>query len=182
MSEIFERFQSIKDFIGFGAQDVANLLELGPVFARRGPEITDRFYARLAEIPETAAFIEGRVERLKETHTRWMAGLFAGEYGQDYLAERLRIGAAHVRVGLDPVWVEGVMTTLRGDGLVAIAAEVPDPERAGALGRSLVRILDLDLFIIGHAYAAERLQRLSRFTGMTPRLIENAIRIGGRVS
>lgn len=180
MSEFYQHFETMKRFVGFTDQDAANLVALAPVFARHGPGITDRFYATLVEYPETARMIEGRVDALKATHARWMAGLFGGDYGQSYFEERLRIGATHVRVGLDPSWVEGVVSMLRGEGLEAIQGEIADPATAVSLTRSYLRILDLDLFIIGAAYAAERLERLSKFTGMNKRLIENVIRIGGK--
>jgi len=180
MSDFFQQFETMKRFVGFTGQDADNLRSLGAVFAKHGPAITDRFYATLGEYPETAAMIEGRVDALKQTHARWMSGLFGGEYGESYLNERLRIGQTHVRVGLDPSWVEGVVSMLRGEGLMAIQSEIADPTTAAAMTRSYLRILDLDLFIIGAAYAAERLERLSKFTGMNKRLIENVIRMGGK--
>lgn len=180
MADAYAQFQQMSDFIGFGANDAANLQELGPIFARQGPAITDKFYAVLERFPETAKLIEGRVDMLKATHARWMAGLFTGTYDEAYVAERLRIGQTHVRVGLDTFWVEGVMNILRCEGLLAISGEVSDPRRACALAASLIKILDLDLLIIGQAFADERLDRLSKFTGMKRALIENAIRIGGR--
>lgn len=180
MSDFFERFETQKRFIGFSEIDVGNLVALSPIFQRRGAAITDSFYEVLGHLSDTARFIEGRVEHLKQTHARWMMGLFAGSYGQEYVAERLRIGQAHVRVGLDPAWVEGVMSLLRVEGMVAICDEIADKHTAAAQVRSYLRILDLDLFVIGHAYAQERLERLSSFTGMNRRLIENVIRMAGK--
>jgi hypothetical protein len=180
MSDAYTQFETMKRFIGFGPQDAANLARLGPIFAKHGPAITDRFYAVLADFPETARLIEGRVDLLKATHAAWMGGLFSGDYGEAYLNERLRIGQTHVRVGLDPFWVEGVMDILRCQGMLAIASEVQDPQDACQLSASLIRILDLDLLVIGQAYAEERLDRLSKFTGMKRTLIENAIRMAGR--
>lgn len=180
MSEIHEQFETMKRFIGFTEKDAANLVSLAPVFGKHGGAITDRFYAVLAEFPETQGKIEGRVALLKQTHGVWMSGLFGGEYGEAYLEERLRIGKTHVRVGLDPRWVEGVMSLLRCEGVGAIAAEAPNVEAIPDLTRSYLRILDLDLFIIGYAYAEERLERLSKFTGMNRRLIENVIKAAGK--
>lgn len=178
MSSFFERYEQFKRFIGFAGDDRDRFLELGPLFARVGPGITDRFYDALGQYPETAEMIAGRVDLLKTTHARWMAGLFAGDYGEAYANERLRIGRTHVRVGLDPAWVEGVMSMLRTEGMRAISEEYPT---GGAAERaaSYVRVLDLDLFIINFAYGEERLDRLSRFTGMKRVLIENVIRRAG---
>lgn len=171
-------FDDMKTFIGFSAADVDNLRELAPVFAKHGGTMTDTFYETLGRTPSTAKQIEGRVAVLKATHARWMGELFAGEYGEAYMNNRLRIGLAHVRIGLDPQWVEGVMSYLRVAGQSAILSEVADTARASALIGSYLRILDLDLMLINVAYAEERLDRLTKFTGMSRKLLENCIRKG----
>lgn len=171
-------FETMKAFLDFGPTDIANLQKLGPIFARRGGEITDRFYKILGENPETAAFIEGRVDALKGTHARWMGELFAGDYGDAYFQNRIRVGMAHVRIGLDTWWVEGVMSFLRTSAAQAIREEVADPDEGTRLLASLVKILDLDLLVINVAYAEERLDRLHNFTGMSRKLIERCIRKG----
>jgi len=178
MAAMLADFESMKDFINFDDNDVANLVALGPVFAKHGPAITDAFYDNLRRFGDTARLIEGRVDALKATHHRWMSELFQGAYGDAYFENRIRVGKAHVRVGLDPRYVEGVMTFLRTEGHRAIHEEVADVARAGALYDSLVKILDLDLADINLAYAEERLDRLTSFTGMSRKLLENCIRRG----
>lgn len=179
MTDFSAKYEEFKRFIGFSEADRDRLVSLAPVFAQVGPAVTDRFYTILGEFPETARMIEGRVDLLKTTHARWMSGLFGGEYGDEYANERMRIGKTHVRVGLDPSYVEGVMCMLRTEGVAAISAVYPDSRVAADYISSYLRILDLDLFIINHAYAEERLDRLSRFTGMKRVLIENVIRKAG---
>ena len=179
MNESSTVFGAVKRFIGFDAGDIDNLRALAPIFAADGPALTDAFYERLGAEPTTAALIAGRVDALKATHARWMAGLFAGEYGDDYLADRLRIGQVHVRVGVPPWWVEAVFSFLRGAGVDLLDRRVPDPERRGALICSFFRILDLDLLLINLAYGEERLDRLCAFTGMSRTLLERCVD-GGR--
>lgn len=179
MAALVDRFEEMKSFVGFGAADVENLKSLAPTFAARGPAITDAFYGILGNFPATAAQIEGRIDALKATHARWMGELFAGDYGEAYFNNRLRIGQAHVRIGLDPQYVEGVMSILRAAGLEAIMADVSDPTEAKTKYESLLKILDLDLVIINLAYGEERLDRVSSFTGMSRRLIETVIKKAG---
>lgn len=167
-------FAQFKEFIGFGAQDAERLQSLGPLFAQHGREITDTFYERLLATPETAPLIQGRVEKLKDTHMKWMASLFQGEYGPGYLTERWRIGLTHVRVGIPPWWVEAVTSFLRDAGLGLIAANHAGAS-AAALCQSYVKILDVDLWIINLAYNEERLVRLTTFTGMSRKLIERCV-------
>lgn len=169
-------YEKMKEFIGFGPQDAENLKLLGPVFAKHGPGLTDGFYATLDRYPETASIIEGRVDGLKRTHAQWMKELFDGDYGPAYFERRMRIGLVHVKVGIEPHFVEGVMDVIRTGGLAAIFAEMDDKSQAIACSQSLLKLLDLDLMIINLAYGEERLERLTAFTGFSRKLIENCIK------
>jgi hypothetical protein len=180
MAGAVDVFTTMKEFVGFSDLDAANLREIGPLFERHGGSLTDGFYETLARYPATASLLEGRVDALKTTHRRWMSELFQGEYGQAYYESRMRIGMVHVKVGIDPYFVEGVMDVIRTGGLAIVFAEVADRGRAVACARSLLRLLDLDLLIINLAYGEERLNRLTAFTGFGRRLIENCIRKGGK--
>lgn len=175
MTDNLQLYRALQDFVGFTADDAANLRELAPLFASHGPAITDAFYARLAANPETAAIIAGRVDHLKQTHARWLAELFAGPHDERYFADRWRIGLVHVRVGVKPWWVEAVASFLRSEGVLLIERELADPARRAACAASLLRVLDLDLMIINLAYGDERLDRLTEFTGMSRKLIERCI-------
>ena len=175
-----ETFEEIKRFVGFSSTDVENLTAVGDVFAKHGAAITNRFYEVLGTFPATAAQIDGRVEVLKATHGRWMAELFAGEYGESYLQGRLKIGLAHVRIGLDPSYVECVMSLIRAECLNAIVAEQGCNPTSMARYASVMKLLDIDLMLINLAYAEDRIERLSKFTGMNRRLIENVIKKGGK--
>ena len=168
-------FDEMKSFLDFGDDDIARLKALGPVFDKHGAAITDAFYDTLAQYPTTAALIEGRVDQLKATHARWMGELFAGDYGEDYLKSRMRVGEVHVRIGLPPYYVEAVMNTIRVGGHDAITQEFDGAEAIDAHYASLVKILDLDLLIINLAYSEERLDRMSSITGMSRKLVERLI-------
>lgn len=168
-------FTELKDFVGFDDADAANLRELAPIFAEHGAAITDAFYEKLARTAETAQLIEGRVDALRRTHLRWMGELFAGEYGDAYLENRWRIGLTHVRVGVQPWWVEAVVSFLRGAAAELLERTIADPARRNACSQSVLRLLDLDLMIINLAYGEERLERLSAFTGMSRKLIERCV-------
>lgn len=164
-------------FLAFGPVDAANLRALAPVMETYQAAITDAFYETLAQYGPTAKLIEGRVDALKRTHAKWFRDLFAGEYGDDYFAGRWRIGLAHVRIGLDPFWVEGVMSMIRTAAANALAKELADPIEVAKRYASLCKLLDLDLLVINLSYQEDRLQRLTDFTGLKRPLIENIIRL-----
>jgi len=171
-------FEELKGFLGFGEEDVQNLKALAPIFASHGKSLTDRFYEKLGEMPETAALIEGRVDALKRTHTVWMAELFAGSYDEEYFERRWKIGLTHVRVNVPPYYVEAVLSFLRSESELLLVREVEDAEMVAKLHASLLKILDIDLMVINLAYSAERVERLCKFTGMSKKLIERCIEKG----
>ena len=175
MSATLPQFEEMKAFVSFEEADADNLERIAPVFEEHGAKITDSFYAILARYPTTAALIEGRVDSLKATHRRWMAELFGGEYGEAYFRNRLQIGTTHVRIGLPPWYVEAVMNLIRIEGHLALTEAIADEEERKRSYGSLLKILDLDLMVINFAYSEERLDRMTSFTGMSRKLIENVI-------
>ena len=172
-----EIFEQIKTFLDFNESDAATLKSIQPWVDAHGPTITDTFYATLGKTSQLAPFIEGRIDHLKQTHIQWMKELVGGEYGEAYFKSRWKIGEAHVRIGLEPFWVDGTMSLIRGQALVSIADNLDDKAKVAAATASLIKACDLDLAIINLAYSEDRLDRLSSFTGMKRALIENVIRL-----
>jgi hypothetical protein len=166
-------FQDMKAFVGLDAADARRLAELGPLMTPHQARITDAFYAKLAEHPPTAKLIDGRVDQLKKTHAVWFAELFCGEYDRAYFDRRWRIGLAHVRIGLDPYWVEAVMSLIRSLAAEVMAGMADEVARRAAL----LKVLDLDVMVINLSYQDDRLDRLTTFTGLKRPLIENIIRL-----
>ncbi len=180
MDEQFATYTKMKAFLAFGEEDAVRLKSLAPVFEKHGPGITAAFYDRLLALPETAAIIEGRVETLQVTHIAWMMRLFDGEYGRPFFDRQYKIGQVHVVQNINPEYVEGVTNSLRLGGRRAIYDELGNTVEAMAAFDSLVKILDLALLTINLAYQDERLNRISNFTGMSRKLLENLVKRGGK--
>jgi hypothetical protein len=172
-----ELLERLKAFLSFGSSDVENIRSLAPIVEKHGSGITDRFYVMLGNTPETAKQITGRVDALKRTHAEWMRTLVGGDYGEAYLVSRWRIGQAHVRTGLQPYWVEGIMSFIRTEMLGAMTKEITSTEEIARTYPSFCKACDLDLLIINLSYAEDRLDRVTDFTGMKRTLVENIIRL-----
>lgn len=175
MPVVYEEFEALKRFVEFSDEDAENLGSLASIVEAHGPALTDHFYETLGAVEATAKIIAGRVEGLKKTHRQYMVELTAGDYGPSYFERRARIGQVHVAMGIDPRFVEGVMSVIRVGMLKAMAEEISDPAELAAKAGSFIKLCDLDLAIINLAYGEERLDRFSNFTGMSRRLIENVI-------
>ncbi len=177
MKENLERFSAVKTFIGFTNEDIERVQEAKPILVARQEFITDSFYETILATPETAKFVDGRLEKLKATHEAWFNSLFEGNYQEEYFNARWKIGLAHVRVGLPPEWVESVMSIINGLILTELSIEILDGKRLARTHWSVSKVLDLDRSIINLAYQDDRLNRISEFTGMGRKLIENVITI-----
>lgn len=170
-------FSQLKTFLGFGPDDEVRLHEIKPWVEENGPKITDAFYETITQSEQLASFVEGRVDALKKTHIKWMQELVTGPWDDNYFASRWKIGSTHVRIGLDPIWVDGTMALIRNKALIGLAETEADMAKLAASQASLIKACDLDLAIINLAYAEDRLERLTDFTGMKRALIENIIRL-----
>ncbi len=103
-------WQRRKAFVGFGQADVNALREMRTIVEQNADAIVDVFYDNIQKHPELMHIINSAgssVERLKVTQRQYLLELFGGDYGEEYLQHRLRIGQVHHRIGLDPRWYLG---------------------------------------------------------------------------
>lgn len=99
-----------KQFIGFSEEDAASLRELFPLIQVNADDIVDAFYGNIQRHPELVDIIRNvgtTVDRLKQTQKDYLIELFAGNYGDAYVARRLKIGMVHNKIGLTPRWYIG---------------------------------------------------------------------------
>jgi hypothetical protein len=119
--------------------------------------VTDRFYARLAEMPDVKPLLAGRMERLRETYRAWVGSLFRTDYGTGYAEAVWRIGEVHLAAGVPIDCLTGSM---------AVVQEALQPVvLAGARGRpfaeaerlaALNAALGCSLIVMQGPYWAER--------------------------
>jgi hypothetical protein len=171
-------YATMRAFLDLADADAGRLAGFLPRIEARLPEITDRFYAMLGRQEELQPLLEGRLEALKRTHVAWLRGLFCGRYDDGYFAEQLRVGLAHVRVNLDSMWVDAVMSTLRRELHAAVLEASGSQEEATEVYGSLLKVIDLSLMTINMAYNENRMNVLHDVTGMPKALIERLIRVG----
>ncbi len=96
-------FEEMKQYVGFGEEDAANLRALATAIEPRLPRVVDRFYQEVRRHPgarQALAESKEQGDMLQRTLLRWLRGLFCGVYDADYAHHRALIGRAHVRIGL----------------------------------------------------------------------------------
>lgn len=174
-------FNEMKQFLKIADEDAANMKAMGPTLIGSVDKITDDFYNHLQKFDATKKFLpdEATITRLKGTHKKWFSELFSGVYDDAYFQNRSKIGVAHVRVGIHPEYVDGIMSQIEQDTSEVLIKVFP-ADRAAAYTKSLLKVLDLDLSIINQAYENERLARLTEGTGLSRTLLETFINNQGK--
>lgn len=152
-----------KRYLEIAPEDEARLARVHPALLRRSPEIIERFYRYLLGHEHTRKVLEapGRVERLKKLQSEYFTRLTSGVYDRAYFEDRLKVGLAHERAGLDPQWYLGAY-----DRYLEIVGDVlreelkDDPEGCVAVMTSLTKIVFLDMGLAIDAYISKAHERL----------------------
>lgn len=169
MTEIFrldsDEVARRKAFLEFTEKDVARLKELHERFDGDIEFFVEGFYAHLLSFGELGGLLrdEATLERLKRTQTAYFNRLTSGDYGEAYIQDRLRVGAAHERVGLEPKWYIGAYCKYLALMLPRVTqiTNDRDPGMAETV-LALLKILFLDMGIAIDAYINAHQQALQR--------------------
>lgn len=154
-----------KAYLEITPEDERRLREAHPLLQAHAGAIIDRFYDYLLAHEHTRGMLSepGLVERLKKLQIRYFEELTSGTYDLAYFENRLRVGAAHNRVGLAPEWYLGAYTKyLHIVSEVLIRAFGRDYERFFQTLISLTKVINLDMSLALDAYihgAQDSLQR-----------------------
>jgi signal transduction histidine kinase len=101
------------EFFELGPADAERLRECRTVFDARVDDVVEQFYAHLLRFPPLADLLHaepGRIENLKRMQRAYFLSLTDGRLDADYFESRLKVGNAHQRIGLDPVWYIGAFS------------------------------------------------------------------------
>ena len=91
-----------QEFLQFTDTDVQRLLEIREFAKNHVDDIVEEFYQHLLSVPETRAFFQDPkvLNRVKKAQTEYFIQLTAGNYGDEYIRSRLKIGRVHQNIGL----------------------------------------------------------------------------------
>jgi len=145
--------------------------------------IVEDFYALLLSHPETLSFFgdEATVRRVKRTQREYFLGLFAGRCDMAYVEDRLRVGAAHERIGLSPKWYLGAYRRYLQLILDQLFVHVVDAEARRLAFQSIEKIVFFDVALAIDTYIAANLEALGRQQAAIRELSTPVIRVYDRV-
>ncbi len=151
--------QSILDRISFLRIDEptkAVLREFQPHLAQRIDQILEEFYGYLRSVPQVAVLLANptvvsRARDMQKQH--WLKNVFTGTFDDAYMAQVLKIGQAHQRIGLEPRWYTGAYCfTL--NKLIDLAYQVyrKKPEKIAQLMQAINKAVFLDMDLATSVY------------------------------
>ncbi len=153
-----------KEFLEFRKDDVLALKSLGEIARKYADPVIEEFYRHLLGFEETKAFFRDpkMLERVKRLQKEYFVRLTEGDYGAEYVANRLQIGTVHERVGLAPKWYLGMYNFyLRAVASRLLEAFPSEPARAFSAFLSLTKLvfMDIGLAVDTYVYAREATMR-----------------------
>ena len=158
--------------------DLARLASLRGFAERHTDEIVEGFYELLLRHPETKKFFEddAMVRRVKRTQRDYFLGLFAGKCDLPYVEDRLRVGAAHERIGLAPKWYLGAYRRYLQLLHAQLFKDLSAVE-AHAAYESLLKLVSFDEALALDTYMAAHLETIERHQTAIRELSTPVIRV-----
>jgi len=150
----------MKAFLEFRDEDADHLASLRDMARKYTNPVIDEFYGHLLSFEETRTFFRDPkvLERVKGQQKAYFLGLTEGDYGTNYVADRLRVGTVHEHIGLAPRWYLGMYAFyLRAIAGRLMEAFASDPGKAMKLFLAMVKLafFDMTLTINTYIYARE---------------------------
>ncbi|WP_022948312.1 EAL domain-containing protein [Methylohalobius crimeensis] len=135
----------------------------------------NEFYNHLLSFPALRKLLPSseRVRRLQKTQFRYWLRLLSGRYDANYVADRLRIGVTHERVGLDLKWYTGAYSLFLSHLLTSLCDEKHiTPGERRALMQSLIRLVFFDMGLAIDTYVRADQHRLAALKTYAERIIQ----------
>ena len=172
------------EFFELTGEDFHRLTSLRSFAERWTQEITEGLYALIMKQPESRSFFpdEATLLRVKRLQNAYFLNLFSGTYDLSYVRDRLRVGAAHERIGMPPKLYLGAYRRY----LALIHEKLRDhfkgneAEAAKALD-SIRKIIFFDMAIAIDTYIAAYLETMTRHQAAIRELSTPVIKVYDRI-
>jgi PAS domain S-box-containing protein len=162
------------DFLEFDVHDARLLADLAAPYAADAAALSDHFYQHLLSFPRLRAILDDlTLARLKPAQRAYFERLFGGEYGRTYAESRVRVGAAHERVGLEPAWYIGSYALHLRQLLPLVFAHAgAKPDEVIPYLEALLKAVFLDLGLSLDSYIHAKDEDLQLLKEIADRLVE----------
>jgi rsbT co-antagonist protein RsbR len=173
---------SRRSFFEITDEDLHRLAGLRSIAEQHGAEVVDKLYELFLGHAESRTFFpdDTTVRRVKQLQLEYFNGLFAGRLDLAYVEDRLRVGAAHERIGLAPKWYIGGYGRYLRLLLDRFFTDLP-PAEAQSAYRSIAKLVAFDMALAIDTYIAANLDTVARHQAAIRELSTPVIRVHQRV-
>jgi len=176
--------RSRRVFFDIRDDDLERLAQLRPFAERHLDDIIEAFYEPILSHPETRRFFpdEQTVRRVKQKQRAYFLALFDGRCDLAYVEDRLRVGAAHERIGMPPKWYIGAYRSYLALILNRLTRDFPsDAAKVEQSYGSILKMVSFDKALAIDTYIAAHLDTLGRHQAAIRELSTPVIKVHDRV-
>lgn len=175
--------KSRRAFFEIGDDDLALLSSLRPFAERHTDDFVEELYQLILGHPETRKIFanDGVVRHVQAMQKRYFLGLFAGRCDLSYVADRLRIGVAHEKVGVPPKWYIGAYARYLRQLHARLLRDLDDVKKANAAFTSVSKLIAFDKALAMDAYIAAHLDTIARHQAAIRELSTPVIQVQDRI-
>jgi rsbT co-antagonist protein RsbR len=137
-----------KAFLEFREEDIETLRSLRELARKYADPVIDEFYEHILSFDETKSFFRDPkvLARVKRLQKDYFIRLTEGDYGKSYVSNRLKVGAVHEHVSLEPKWYLGMYSFYLRLVAKRLLESLPnDPGKAFSNFLSLMKLVFLDI-------------------------------------
>jgi len=108
-----------KEYLEIDDACMESLVSMKDIVRDNIDDIVERFYARIIPFDEMDRVIGDAetLHRLRNYQRQYILSLFDGEYNEDYVHSRLRVGVVHKRIGVEPKYYVAAVYNLKKNTL-----------------------------------------------------------------
>lgn len=145
-----EEIAQRKEFLEFTQDDTHLLKEIHQYITTHAIDgfFTESFYRHLFSFTPLQKFLPdaATIHRLKAAQSRYFNRLTQGNYNEEYIHDRLRVGYVHQKIGLEPKWYTGAYRKYLSE-LLPILREITgkDDERFINTFDALLKVVFFDM-------------------------------------
>lgn len=174
---------SRRAFFEIADDDLALLASMRPFAEMHMDDFVEELYQLILGHPQTRKVFgnDAVVRRVQAVQRHYFVGLFSGRCDLAYVADRLRIGVAHERVGVPPKWYIGAYGRYLRQLIARLFRDVPDQQKALQVFVSASKLVAFDIALAMDTYIAAHLESIARHQAAIRELSTPVIQVQDRI-
>lgn len=151
------------DIVGITLEDLAYARKLQPLVREHMDEIIQNFLSRVSQNPSLIDIVNthSNVDKLVKLLQHHLITLFDGRIDEEFVQRRLRVGQAHVRVGLAHKWYLTSVAALVVELIAVVGKNLVDPNERLRAASVISKLFGIEQLMVMRGYddKEEELQR-----------------------